>query len=90
MSFRIYLSPPDVGPLQEEYVLDALRSGWVAPLGPHVDAFEREIAEFVGVDTLSHCRAVRLDSTWRYWRWAWALAMRSSCPRSPSRRLPSR
>jgi dTDP-4-amino-4,6-dideoxygalactose transaminase len=50
MSFRIYLSPPDVGALEEEFVLDALRSGWVAPLGPHVDAFEREIADFVGVD----------------------------------------
>jgi dTDP-4-amino-4,6-dideoxygalactose transaminase len=50
MSYRIYLSPPDVGELEQEYVMDALRSGWVAPLGPHVDAFEREIAEFVGVE----------------------------------------
>ncbi|WP_068316204.1 DegT/DnrJ/EryC1/StrS family aminotransferase [Janibacter anophelis] len=39
-----------VGEAEERYVLDALRSGWVAPLGPHVDAFEREIAERVGVD----------------------------------------
>ncbi len=30
----IYLSPPDVGELEETFVLDALRSGWVAPLGP--------------------------------------------------------
>ena len=29
--------------------MDALRSGWVAPLGPHVDAFESEVAEYVGV-----------------------------------------
>ena len=28
---------------------DALRCGWVAPLGPHVDAFEAEIADRVGV-----------------------------------------
>ncbi|GAB3354074.1 aminotransferase class I/II-fold pyridoxal phosphate-dependent enzyme [Micromonospora halotolerans] len=48
MSGRIYLSPPDVGPLEESYVLQALRSGWVAPLGPEVEAFEREIAERVG------------------------------------------
>ena len=27
---------------------DAFSSNWIAPLGPHVDAFEREIAEFVG------------------------------------------
>ena len=45
----MYLSAPDVGPLEEQYVLDALRSGWVAPLGPDVDAFEREIAGRVGV-----------------------------------------
>ena len=50
MSYRIYLSPPDVGELEQEYVMAALRSGWVAPRGPHVDAFESEIAEFVGVD----------------------------------------
>jgi dTDP-4-amino-4,6-dideoxygalactose transaminase len=48
VSDRILLSPPDVGPLEETYVLDALRSGWVAPLGPHVEAFEREVAERVG------------------------------------------
>jgi dTDP-4-amino-4,6-dideoxygalactose transaminase len=34
--------------VEESYVLDALRSGWVAPLGPHVDAFEREVAARVG------------------------------------------
>jgi dTDP-4-amino-4,6-dideoxygalactose transaminase len=41
---RIYLSPPDVGELEERFVLEALRSGWVAPLGPQVDAFEEELA----------------------------------------------
>ena len=45
---RIPLSNPDVGALEETYVLDAIRSGWVAPLGPHVDAFEAEVAERVG------------------------------------------
>jgi dTDP-4-amino-4,6-dideoxygalactose transaminase len=46
---RILLSQADVTPVEEQYVLDALRSGWVAPLGPHVDAFEAEVAERVGV-----------------------------------------
>jgi dTDP-4-amino-4,6-dideoxygalactose transaminase len=45
---RIYMSPPDVGELEEQYVVGALRSGWVAPLGPEVDAFEAELAERVG------------------------------------------
>lgn len=45
---RIYLSAPDVGALEESYLLRALRSGWVAPLGPDVDAFEREMAARIG------------------------------------------
>ena len=47
---RIYLSPPDVGPVERELILDAFDSNWIAPLGPHVDAFEAELAAFVGVD----------------------------------------
>lgn len=46
---RIFLSKADVTAVEERYVLDALQSGWVAPLGPHVDAFEAEVAERVGV-----------------------------------------
>ena len=49
MTERIYLSKADVTEVEEQFVLAALRSGWVAPLGPDVDAFEREIAERVGV-----------------------------------------
>ena len=50
MNERILMSPPDVGALEEEYVLRAMRSGWVAPAGPELSAFEQEMAEFVGVD----------------------------------------
>ncbi|HYN93543.1 MAG TPA: aminotransferase class I/II-fold pyridoxal phosphate-dependent enzyme, partial [Pilimelia sp.] len=46
---RVFLSAPDVGDLEEAYVLDALRSGWVAPAGPHLTAFEREVADRAGV-----------------------------------------
>lgn len=46
---RIYLSSPDVGQAEEDAIVRALRSGWVAPLGPEVDAFERELADRVGV-----------------------------------------
>ena len=45
---RIFLSPPDVGDLEETYVGNAMRSGWIAPLGPDVDQFEREMAARVG------------------------------------------
>lgn len=46
------MSPPE-----RELLLDAFDSNWIAPLGPHVDAFEREFAERLGV---SH--AVALSS----------------------------
>jgi len=48
MSARIYLSPPDVGPDEQALVAEAFASNWIAPLGPHVDAFEREFAAKVG------------------------------------------
>ena len=49
MSGRIHLSKADVTSLEEDYVVAAIRSGWCAPLGPDVDAFEAEVAAFVGV-----------------------------------------
>ena len=49
MTGRVFLSSPDVGELEESYLVEALRSGWVAPAGPAVDAFEREVADRSGV-----------------------------------------
>lgn len=46
---RILLSPPDVGEMEQEYVLRAMKSGWVAPAGPDLTAFENEVADRVGV-----------------------------------------
>lgn len=51
----IYLSPPDVGDLEESYLVTAVRSGWIAPLGPEVDAFESELAAYCG---RKHCVAL--------------------------------
>jgi dTDP-4-amino-4,6-dideoxygalactose transaminase len=45
---RILLSPPDTGAAEEAAVVRALRGGWVAPLGPEVDAFEQEMAAYTG------------------------------------------
>jgi dTDP-4-amino-4,6-dideoxygalactose transaminase len=47
---RLLMSPPDVGPAEEEAVVRAVRSGWVAPTGPEVTAFEDEVAERCGVE----------------------------------------
>jgi pyridoxal phosphate-dependent aminotransferase EpsN len=46
---RIYLSPPHMGPDERALLLEAFDSNWIAPLGPHVDAFERELAARVGI-----------------------------------------
>jgi pyridoxal phosphate-dependent aminotransferase EpsN len=49
MTDRIYLSPPDTGRAERDLIADAFDSNWIAPLGPHVDAFETELAERCGV-----------------------------------------
>jgi dTDP-4-amino-4,6-dideoxygalactose transaminase len=46
---RMFLSPPHVGELERSLLLDAFDSNWVAPLGPHVDEFEAELAARIDV-----------------------------------------
>ena len=46
---RIYLSPPQTTPEEKSLVQDALDSNWLAPVGPHIDAFELEFAARVDV-----------------------------------------
>jgi dTDP-4-amino-4,6-dideoxygalactose transaminase len=55
LSQRIWLSSPHLGQEESAFVEDAFRSNWIAPLGPHVDGFEREMAAHVGV---GHAAAV--------------------------------
>jgi pyridoxal phosphate-dependent aminotransferase EpsN len=44
----LYLSPPHMGGGEQKLVAEAFASNWIAPLGPHVDAFEREFSDAVG------------------------------------------
>ncbi len=55
LSQRIWLSLPHIGEEESAFVEDAFKTNWIAPLGPHVDGFERELAEYVGV---GHAAAV--------------------------------
>ena len=48
MSSRILLSGPDISELEVRSVIESLRSGWAAPVGPDVELFEKEIAAFTG------------------------------------------
>ena len=50
MSERIYLSPPHLGEDELRFVHEAFATNWVAPVGPHVDAFEREFATYIGAE----------------------------------------
>ncbi|MCL0038100.1 hypothetical protein M1N10_03695 [Thermodesulfovibrionales bacterium] len=44
---RIFLSPPHMGGEEMRFVQEAFESNYIAPLGPQVDAFEKEFAEKV-------------------------------------------
>src|SRR5687767_3355377 len=46
---RLYLSPPHMSGAERQLLLDAFDSNWIAPLGPAVDAFEREMSRWLGV-----------------------------------------
>lgn len=46
---RIFLSSPHMNGSEMKYIQEAIETNWIAPLGPHVDAFEKEIASKVGV-----------------------------------------
>lgn len=46
---RIYLSSPHMSGMEMKYINEAFDTNWVAPLGPNVNEFEKEIATYVGV-----------------------------------------
>ncbi len=47
-STRIYLSPPHLGDAERTFVAAAFDSNWIAPLGPNVDGFERDLQAYTG------------------------------------------
>jgi dTDP-4-amino-4,6-dideoxygalactose transaminase len=52
-SWKILLSPPEVGLDERELLLAAFDSNWVAPAGPDIDAFERELGELTGAPAVA-------------------------------------
>jgi dTDP-4-amino-4,6-dideoxygalactose transaminase len=51
----ILLSTPHMGDRELEFVKEAFDTNWIAPVGPHVDAFEEEFCQVIGA---SHAAAV--------------------------------
>lgn len=46
---RIYLSSPTMNGSEQKYIQEAFDTNWVAPLGPNVNGFEKELALYVGI-----------------------------------------
>lgn len=46
---KILLSPPHMSGNEQSYINDAFTSNWIAPLGPNVDLFEKNLAEYNGI-----------------------------------------
>lgn len=55
MKERIYLASPHMSEegYEQAYVKEAFDTNWVAPLGPNVNQFEQELADYVGVKSAS-------------------------------------
>ena len=45
---RIYLSPPHISGREKEFLLDAFNSNWIAPIGPQINLFERNMSSYLG------------------------------------------
>lgn len=50
MNKKISLSSPHMGGSEFLFLKNAFDSNWIAPLGPHVDGFERDLANYLGND----------------------------------------
>ena len=46
---KIWLSSPHMGGSEQQYVSQAFETNWIAPLGPHVDGFEKQLQDYLGV-----------------------------------------
>ncbi|MCF6185538.1 MAG: aminotransferase class I/II-fold pyridoxal phosphate-dependent enzyme, partial [Bacteroidales bacterium] len=49
MKQKIWLSSPHMSGNEIKYIQDAFKENWVAPLGPNVNGFENELAEYLNV-----------------------------------------
>jgi dTDP-4-amino-4,6-dideoxygalactose transaminase len=48
MNSKIWLSSPHMGGNEMKYIQEAYDTNWVAPLGPNVNEFEKELAKYLG------------------------------------------
>lgn len=46
---KIWLSSPHMGRVEQQYVNEAFNTNWIAPVGPHINAFEEELCKYTGI-----------------------------------------
>lgn len=49
MEKRILLASPHMGGNEQKYIDEAFKTNWIAPLGPNVDQFEKNIADYINL-----------------------------------------
>ena len=47
---KIWLSSPKMGGTEEDFVKEAFNKNWIAPIGPNIDAFEKDICNYNNVN----------------------------------------
>lgn len=47
---RIYLSPPHMGGEEFQNVKEVFDSNWIAPVGPQIDGFEKDLQDYLNVN----------------------------------------
>ncbi|HYG17496.1 MAG TPA: aminotransferase class I/II-fold pyridoxal phosphate-dependent enzyme [Ohtaekwangia sp.] len=55
MKDRVWLSTPHMGGNEIRYVQNAFDTNWISPVGPHINAFEKALADYNGI---AHCAAI--------------------------------
>lgn len=50
MKNKIWLSSPHMGGNEVKYINEAFDTNWIAPLGPNVDNFEKELGAYLGIN----------------------------------------
>lgn len=48
---RIWLSLAHMGGQEQKFIQEAFETNWIVPMGPNVDAFEKELANYIGNET---------------------------------------
>ncbi|WP_083477174.1 DegT/DnrJ/EryC1/StrS family aminotransferase [Lacinutrix algicola] len=55
MNSKIWLSSPHMGGTEQNYIKEAFDTNWIAPLGPNVTGFEKDLESYLKEDTHAAC-----------------------------------